>query len=369
MDNINGTGTKQSLKQALIIIAPFILGLIILLTFVYFINFWTIINTIKAFPLSILFLAFILNGLGLLLYGIAWYILIKGSGNFIKFKVCLGAALAAIFMYYLMPSGFFLEAVRIMIAEKEAKIKVGIGTATVIMHRILFLFGFIVYGILSITMLMLEFHLPMYIFQKYIIVIGALLSGAITALYVPLNASTLDKLAQYILDKIKPFILKFLLKHGYESKLDQIEYFLEDFKKGFKSLIEKKHYLILAFFSIMGYWFTSVLIMFLIFKGLNYEVPIWIPMFAMVVGDLIQMTPIIIPGMLGIFETTILIVLNAFKIPINIAASATLLSRIATFWFALPITGIAAMYFGTKYLGKTFLKMNKIGLKNKFKTK
>jgi uncharacterized protein (TIRG00374 family) len=99
--------------------------------------------------------------------------------------------------------------------------------------------------------------------------------------------------------------------------------------------------------------------MFLMFKGLNYEVPIWVPMFAMIVGDLIQMTPIIIPGMLGIFEATISIVLSTFKIPINIAVSVTLLSRIATFWFDIPITGIAAIYFGTKYLGKTFLRLHK----------
>ncbi|MEM2896841.1 MAG: flippase-like domain-containing protein [Candidatus Bathyarchaeia archaeon] len=359
MSDTKNADAKLSLRQNLITIAPLILGLVILLIFINLMGFWSIVNTVKAFSPSIMFIAFILNGLGLLLYGVAWYILIKASGSFIRFKVCLGAALAAIFMYYLMPSGFFLEAVRIMIAEKEAKVKIGVGTATVVMHRILFLFGFIIYGILSIVALTLEFNLSIYIFQKYLIAIGALLFGTIAALYLPLNVSMLDKLTQYILKKIKPFILKFLFKYGYESTLDQIKYFLNDFREGFKSLVKNKHHLVLALFAIMGYWFTSVLIMFLTFKGLNYEVPIWIPIFAMIVGDLIQMTPIIIPGMLGIFETAVSIVLNAFKIPINIAVSATLLSRIATFWFDIPITGIAAMYFGTKYMGKTFLKLSK----------
>ncbi|MEM3506135.1 MAG: flippase-like domain-containing protein [Candidatus Bathyarchaeia archaeon] len=359
MNSKNNTNSKLSLKQSLIFIGPFILGLIILLLFIYFMNFWNIVNTVKVLPLNILLIAFLLNGLGLLLYGLAWHLLLKASGSFIRFKVCLGSALAAIFMYYLMPSGFFLEAVRVMIAEKEAKVKVGIGTATVVMHRILFLFGFIIYGILSMLMLTLEFHISIHVFQKYLIVIGALLFGATAAFYMPFNTSIIDKLVQYTLNKIKPFVLKFLLRNGYESKLDQIENFLRDFKEGFKSLIENKLYLVLSFFMILGYWITSVLIMFLMFKGLNYEVPIWIPMFAMVVGDLIQMTPIIIPGMLGIFEATISIVLSSFKIPINIAASVTLLSRIATFWFDIPITGIAAIYFGTKYMGKTFLKLNK----------
>jgi len=358
MNYKNNVKANSSLKQVLIIIGPFILGLIILLLFIYSMNFWSIVNTIKVLPLNILFIALFLDELGLLLYGLAWYILIRASGSFIRFRVCLGAALAAIFMYYLMPSGFFLEAVRIMIAEKEAKVKIGIGTATVVMHRILFLFGFIFYGILSILMLTLKFHLSMYVFQKYLIVIGVLLFGTTVAFYIPFNVSILDKLSQYILNKIKPFVLRFLSRYGYESTLDQVEYFLNDFKEGFKSLIKNKCYLILSFFTILSYWFTSVLIMFLMFKGLNYEVPIWIPMFAMVVGDLIQMTPIIIPGMLGIFETTISIVLSTFKIPINIAASVTLLSRIATFWFDIPITGIAAVYFGTKYLGKTFLKLD-----------
>ncbi|MEM3653632.1 MAG: flippase-like domain-containing protein, partial [Candidatus Bathyarchaeia archaeon] len=193
-------------------------------------NFWNIVNTVKVLPLNILLIAFLLNGLGLLLYGLAWHLLLKASGSFIRFKVCLGSALAAIFMYYLMPSGFFLEAVRVMIAEKEAKVKVGIGTATVVMHRILFLFGFIIYGILSMLMLTLEFHISIHVFQKYLIVIGALLFGATAAFYMPFNTSIIDKLVQYTLNKIKPFVLKFLLRNGYESKLDQIENFLRDFK-------------------------------------------------------------------------------------------------------------------------------------------
>jgi uncharacterized membrane protein YbhN (UPF0104 family) len=65
------------------------------------------------------------------------------------------------------------------------------------------------------------------------------------------------------------------------------------------------------------------------------------------------MTPIAVPGMLGIYETAITASLSLFGVPVAIAASAALLSRIVTFWLDLPVTGIAAYHYGYKALGPT----------------
>jgi uncharacterized membrane protein YbhN (UPF0104 family) len=67
---------------------------------------------------------------------------------------------------------------------------------------------------------------------------------------------------------------------------------------------------------------------------------------------MIQMTPIAVPGMLGIYETAVTTSLSLFGIPIAVAASAALLSRIVTAWLDLPITGIAAYHYGYKVLEK-----------------
>jgi uncharacterized membrane protein YbhN (UPF0104 family) len=73
----------------------------------------------------------------------------------------------------------------------------------------------------------------------------------------------------------------------------------------------------------------------------------------MAIGKMIQMTPIAVPGMLGIYETAITASLSLFGVPVAVAASAALLSRIVTFWLDLPVTGIAAYHYGYKALGAT----------------
>jgi uncharacterized membrane protein YbhN (UPF0104 family) len=73
-------------------------------------------------------------------------------------------------------------------------------------------------------------------------------------------------------------------------------------------------------------------------------------MLTITVGDFIQMVPIAIPGMVGVLEVVTTAVLVMFGVPLSTAATATLLARISTFWFDIPITGAAASYYGAKYV-------------------
>jgi uncharacterized membrane protein YbhN (UPF0104 family) len=75
----------------------------------------------------------------------------------------------------------------------------------------------------------------------------------------------------------------------------------------------------------------------------------------MAIGKMIEMTPIAVPGMLGIYETSITAALSVFSIPVAVAASAALLSRIVTAWLEIPITGMAAYHYGYKLLGQPSL--------------
>jgi hypothetical protein len=67
-------------------------------------------------------------------------------------------------------------------------------------------------------------------------------------------------------------------------------------------------------------------------------------------GKMIQMNPIAVPGMLGIYEAAVTTSLSLFAVPVAVAASAALLMRIITFWPDLPITGLAAYHYGFKLL-------------------
>ena len=109
--------------------------------------------------------------------------------------------------------------------------------------------------------------------------------------------------------------------------------------------------MILSFLASLGDWSCSVAILWIALFALNVNLSVWVAVITVSIGRMIQMTPIAIPGMIGVYETAITTVLTLFGVPVSIAASAAILSRIVTVWLELPITGIAAYHYGFKLIG------------------
>ncbi len=330
-------------------VASFALGLIILFLFVGFVGFSDILNLIQTMRPDMLALAFGLNILSLLLYGLAWYVLILSLGGKIRFATCQGIALAAIFMYYATPSGLFLEAVRVVLSSKESNLNYGQTTASVVVHRILFTIGFISATALATLVLVTQHAIS----RSLLLRLGAILASALLLLgliiYLVLKANKIEKLAHRFLPRLESVIRRVSDDTSASSSEGFLRTFVSDFDDGLRRIVRKRALVGLAFALVLSYWLSTVAIMYLIFEGLNHEVSIWIVILTIAIAEFVQMTPIIIPGMLGVLESILTVVLNGFGVPLGVAASATILVRVATFWFNLPITGLAAVYYGSKY--------------------
>jgi uncharacterized protein (TIRG00374 family) len=120
---------------------------------------------------------------------------------------------------------------------------------------------------------------------------------------------------------------------------------------GFRKMLAAKLFIFLSFLASLGDWSCAVAILWVVLLALQVHVPFWVVIITMAIGKMIQMTPIGVPGMLGIYEAAITASLTLFAIPVAVAASAALLSRIVTSWLDLPVTGIAAYHYGFKVLG------------------
>jgi len=64
------------------------------------------------------------------------------------------------------------------------------------------------------------------------------------------------------------------------------------------------------------------------------------------------MLPIPVPGMLGIYESSLTATLITFGVPASISASAAILLRLITSVFDIPATGYAAYRYGYRTLTK-----------------
>ena len=117
-------------------------------------------------------------------------------------------------------------------------------------------------------------------------------------------------------------------------------------------MISSKAYVVTSFVASLGDWGCSVLILWVVLVSLGVNITFWVVIISMGVGKMIQMTPIAVPGMLGIYEAAITTALSLFGVPVAIAASAAILMRVITFWLDLPVTGFAAYHYGFKFIGE-----------------
>jgi len=249
-----------------------------------------------------------------------------------------------------MPSGIFLEAVRCILGSKESGMTLGESTATVVLHRVLYIVGFLASTSLAFMFLILGGRVTTsVIFQLAALPVLAV-AGLIASLFLSLNPKIMQPLLDRALRLVQP-VIKIVQKQGrMNGKAGQ---FLNDYHIAFRRMLSSRTHVAASFAASLGDWACSVLILWVVLVAVGSSVSLWVVLVTMAIGKMIQMTPIAVPGMLGIYETAITASLSLFGVPVAVAASAALLSRIVTFWLDLPVTGIAAYHYGYKALGAT----------------
>ena len=340
---------NNTLRVGLIFAVSLAVGVALLAFFLHLVGFGQIVETIRRVDIRLVLLAFVLDMLGLFLYGSCWYVLLRAAGLNIPFPTCMSIALAGIFTCYITPSGFFMDASRVLLASKESDIRVGDGAATVILHKILFTLGFVTFGLLATAMLLVTRGLPQPLAVNVFAITTFVVVGIIGVALVIVRG---HRIRQYFPGLVRRVVstLNSLSGKYYPALSSSVKGITRDFRETFVRLLRSPTAILVSYLLSLSYWTTSVLILYVVFVALGQNVSIWVIMLTISIGDFIQMTPIAIPGMLGVIEMVTTTVLVAFGIPLGVAASATLLARVATFWFDLPITGAAASYYGAKYV-------------------
>ena len=341
--------SNNSFRVGLIFAGSLGIGITLLAVFLSFVGFNTIIETIRTVDMRLLFIAFLLDMTGLLLYGTCWYVLLRAAGLRMKFWTSISIALAGIFACYITPSGFFMDASRVLLASKESDIRIGDGAATVILHKIAFTLGFVTFALVGMTMLFLSYGFPSALAMNIVAFAILIIAGIAGLALLVAKSHRLEHRMPSIAERGKSFLRRVAGKY-YPLVLSSLGNLTIDFRETFMRLIKHPGAMLASYGLALGYWTTSVLIFYIVFVALGYNVSVWVIMLTISIGDFVQMTPIAIPGMLGILEVVTTTVLVMFGVPLNIAASATVLARVATFWFDLPITGAAASYYGAKYV-------------------
>jgi len=312
------------------------------------------VNTILSInPLAIVVMV-ALQLLGYGLYTAAWYELILAEGYGLRFRTCFGIALASIFAVYVTPSGVFMEVLRCLLGSKETGMSFGESTASVALHRILYIVGFLAttsFGLFAVLSGSATDSMNLLVLASIPI---ATVAGLAVLLYFSFDPRKISPALNRVLKLIQPVVRRIQKEAVIEGKADR---FLSEYDAGFKRMVTSRKGMLLSFLASLGDWICSVAILWIALLALGVNPSIWVVVITISIGRMIQMTPIAIPGMIGVYETAITTVLALFAVPVSIAASAAILSRIVTVWLELPITGAAAYHYGFKFLGKGTLQV------------
>ena len=288
-----------------------------------------------------------LQFLSLTFYTLAWYLLIRSIGYRMSFVTCQGITLASIFAVYTMPSGVFLEGARCILCTKETGMKLGESTSTVILHRMLYIIGFLGSTAFSLIALMVMGGMSRVILQELSIIPTISVVGLIVLLFLSLDPKRIQPLLDYALRFALPIIRLVQKEAVVDGKVDR---FLDEYRLGFRKMLSNRLQIFLSFAASIGDWGCSVMILWIVLLSMGANASLWVAMITMAIGKMIQMTPIAIPGMVGVYEAVVTSTMALFGIPVSIALSAALLTRIVTVWLELPVTGVAAYHYGFKLL-------------------
>ncbi|MGP8127710.1 MAG: lysylphosphatidylglycerol synthase transmembrane domain-containing protein [Candidatus Bathyarchaeia archaeon] len=335
-------------KTTLARLGRLLFGALVLVTLLYYVRIDQVERAISQVKPAVIVVMVGFQVLGVVFYAGAWYVLIKALGYKLRFLTCQGVTFASIFVNYITPSGFFLEATRCILGAKASGMKLGESTATVILHRTLYIAAVLASTAVAILTLMVSGFITGSAIMELAIVPVSAIAVLVIFLYLSLTPTALRPVLDGLLRLVQPLIKVVRRQANVEGKADQ---FLDEYGVGFRKMLASKPYVALSFLVSLGDWSSGVAVLWVALLGLNVYVPFSAVVITVAIGEIIEMIPIDVPGTLGIYEAAITASLSVFSIPIAVAASAALLTRVVISVLELPITGVAAYHYDIKALG------------------
>lgn len=326
-----------------------LLGAIIFIAYLYFVGFWQIVDVISSLDLRLAIAAVLIDLACIGFFALSWQLLLEKPG--LGFGNCLRIVLVSIFGDLMIPTASISgELLRINLTMKKSSLNAGQVTASVLLHRLLL--GITFGGILGFSIILLIVTQAMQVSALYIFVaIGAIdMALGVLGAYALYNVNRFKGLLKRVVFGTAGFLKLFKSSYDPEKAYAKLVAGCDSFHCAIVGINRLRLAASSAILALR--WFTIALIPYLMFYSLNYEVSYWLVLTVSIFVSMVQMVPIGIPGLMGVMEVSMTAFFLSFGIPANIAASATILTRLVLFWFELLLSAVAASYQGVSSMMK-----------------
>jgi uncharacterized protein (TIRG00374 family) len=229
----------------------------------------------------------------------------------------------------------------------------GESASTVILHRVVYIITVLVSTVAAMLTLSVRGWLPRAEAIQLELASGALISVILVGSFLSLSPRFIRPLQSIATRIVRPIMNRVQRQQEHDVSSD-VERFLTDYEDTFRRLLSNRRDMLLTFLSSSGDWSCSIILLWGVLAALGHVTSVWIVVIAMAIGEMVEMIPIPIPGMLGVYETSLTATLITFSVPGPISASAVILLRLITTVFDIPATGYAAYRYGYGVLMKKF---------------
>jgi len=317
-----------------------IIGIIIFIIFTNQIGLTKLISLMDNVNKPLILLVLIFNLLNLIAFTKTWQLLTKTDISFFKlFKFYMVGA----FISNITPSfGTGGEPVKAMLMGKETGMSKAECFAGVVSQRMLNMFPFLVLSILGFGLLFFKPELRLGTWELLALLFSLLLGIGIFVLLIYFYVRK-DKLSSFVHFSIRflaPFIG--LIKKGFDEKAysEALEESINSFHGGLRSIHQNKNGIIQAvIFSFIG-WCFDILAIYTVFLSLGtVSLHISVLIIAYTISMMSGWLPLFLPGGLGITDGTMAVLFVYGGVPLEIAVLATLLYRLASYWFNTILGG------------------------------
>jgi len=283
------------------------LGLILFIVYLAFSNPFKVLLGVGRFNFGLFLLSVLINYLGLVLFAVSWYILLRG-----------GKAIASVLVHkamYNISFGFLIAlAATIITTFYGASIPI---RGDLLWFVILFSVGssLLFAAILDQRLLRLIYrHSPSWI-----------------------RSRLFDRLCNQKLGL-----------NNFDAVIDEIG-------KAVKALKSRIGLNFLALMGIAFHWSTGSLTAYLAALSLGLQINFWFIVVVYAIVEFIQQLNVIIPGGLGIVDAGLTGAFVLMGIPLSVASAISLLTRLATYWLEFVLAGFVSIHYGYKESLKEYL--------------
>lgn len=307
----------------------------------------SILNTLKTIDLLPYGVAAVLSVLEILFFSISWRVL----ANFLYIKLSVKRSYLfvwySIFVDTIVPaesvSGELLRVY--LITKEQGNQKCGPAMASLLAHRLLGMTMNVAILILGIILLVTggQTQLSSLVFNSILLIAVAISATLIALIVLSFKEKWTIKLIDWAIK-----ITKFISRGKWN--LDQLKENAHQISQGFhdsmKEFKNKPKALLSSLFYLIITWAFSLGIQYFVFVSLRVPVSWSMITITAAIVLAVKSIPAGIPFEVGIPEATMTTLYVAFSVPAEIAATATILSRLLTLWLRFVI-GFAAQQWLT----------------------